>query len=300
MIPHLAAALALAGVLAAMLYAPVIVRSGASSLLRNRFVRSHAWPEFLAGLRAFGSVVYDTLGLGLPITAAVIIAIATLASLIRDEDHGRRSARRTLALSVVVWCAILFVATRRLPPGRVLMYVAPIVCILAGIGLASLVRLLVRSTTVQRIIVDAIAVLLAVVLGTWEATQRVIDESEETDWIGFRDAPQVARFLLAELRPTDRLALAEIGPPLDYYFFTLGKRHVREFTTKANPSRVLLVVNERHRQTLEYVRNRRMIALGQFSAPRLLRQFYGSRVYELNALDTLTPGATRPVPRASR
>lgn len=302
LLPRLAAALTLSGVLTAMLYAPVIVLSGARSLVSNRFVTAHGWPQFVAELPAFGVTTYETLALGVPIALAGLGAAAIFWALFRDDDGGR-IARRTLAIAVVAACTVILVGTRRPPPGRVLLYVAPLLCVYAGIGLASLGGLVVRSSRRRVETLAAAAVLLALVVGAWGVAGRVVFENEETDWFGYHDAPEVARFLLSELRPGDRVVYVQVGPPLDFYLRTLGNRQLAELATTPRPTRLLVVVNEAHHQTLDLVRGqRRTIPWDQFSASQVLRRFERSRVYELHALGGPPPppppdrdgGAGRP------
>jgi hypothetical protein len=245
------------------------------------------WPEFIAELRTYGRVVYESVGLGVPAVIGVVIAIAALMSLARNDD-GRRTERLTLAVAIVVSSAVLIVAKRRVPPGRVLLYVATIVSIYAGIGFASLVMLALRSTHARRLVMTAAAVVITISAGIWQFQKGVVDNSDETDGVGLRDAPEVAAYLLSELRPTDRLVLKAVGASVDYYMWTTAGRRVQDFSPRTKASRLVVIVDTRHRQTLDYVRLKNPgVPWDQYRDPKVLRYFNNSHVLELRAADAL-------------
>jgi len=189
---------------------------------------------------------------------------------------AKRQRRVTLLLATLCWTCALILVTRRPPPPRVLLYLAPLWCLYFGAGLAWLVS---RAGVARVPAQAAMAVLLGALLGFQVVRSRAVPESEETDWIGMRDARDVA--VLVSSGADDRVVVnRSTSPPLDYYLFYLTGHRLSEFAAEQRHGRVLLVLDDRHGQTLQRaVPKHREIAWTALGPPTLLRQFPGASVY---------------------
>ena len=148
---------------------------------------------------------------------------------------------------------LLMVATRRPPPGRVLLFLVPLFCVYAGRGVALVVRWVSRRRPERASTVcAAVAVLWATVFGTSVVKDRPVFRTPETGTLA--DAPAIARHLLGELRPGDRIVVMNPSdPPLDYYLLRIGNRRLDDFGVRSDGGRVYVVVNPKHLQTLAAV-----------------------------------------------
>jgi hypothetical protein len=193
----------------------------------------------------------------------------------------RRARRVTLALSTVLWCGALILVTRRLPPPRVLMFLAALWALYVGVGLSWLAA----RVRAERVPAQAVlAVVLCALLGAQVVRSRAVLESEETDWIGMRDARDVAAVVAGAGADERILINPSSGPPLDYYLHRLTGRRLADFSSPQRRGRVLLVLDERHGQTLRRLlpMYREIVGMPP-GTPVLLRQFAGASVYAIPA-----------------
>lgn len=279
-VPRLAGALAAAAVLAALAYAPVIVRyHGVAPLVSNNFVTPLMWTELLGTLPRLPDRLLRTLGLGIPDLVLAGLTLGAVLPLVL-----RRPARATLqvlAVATVVWCIVVLVATRRPPPGRVYLFLAPLCCLYAGIGLDAATNALagVRRTTRQWP-ATVTALVLAAAIGGHTILRRDVFRSDET--VTLVAAPDIARFLLTEVRDDDRVAyIRSTGPQVDYYLHTVAGRRIGDMQVASRTGRLLLILNERDEQTIQMMQTRRTdLKWSEFGPPTLLRQFPAASVYE--------------------
>ena len=270
--------LAVAVALAAVVYLPAIGRFGVASITANKFVTPYTWPQFLDSLPRFAQRLRDTLGLGIPDVALLALALVGLAPLAMRGPGRARLV--TLATATGLWCVVLLVATRRAPPPRVWLFLAPLGCIYVGIGLARLAAWTSRRfRTGEHGMVAALALVLAAGLGASTLVRRTIFENDES--VGFVAGPAIARWLLAEARPGDRLVVGNfVSPEVDYYLFTLGGRRFADLEAPSRSTRVLLVLNERQSQTPATVQAERPdLDWSRFEAPAPLRQFEHASIW---------------------
>jgi hypothetical protein len=274
-LPRIGAAMAAIVALAVLLYLPVILRGQGRLLLQNRFVQPMSLAELDAQLADFAQGIRNLIGLGL---SRIEVMIGLLVALLGVVIPGERRMRRvTLAAATACWCCVLILGTRRLPPARVLLFLAPLWCVFLGAGLAWISERL----RVTRLSAQAIgAVLVMSLLGVQIVRSRAVLESEETDWIGMRDAREIANFILGA-PSDDRVVInRSSGPPLDYYLFQLTHRRLAAFSTPNHRGRVLLVLDDRHGQTIDRVlRVHPEIHWDSLGAPSLLKRFPGASVY---------------------
>ena len=278
-LPRLAAAVAAILALTALLYLPVLLRSGAAALTQNRFVEPLTWSGLVAQRGEFARSLRELIGLGLNKLELLLALLVALLGLFAPLEG--RARRMTLALATAAWCGALILATRRPPPARVLLFLAPLWCVYVGIGLSWLAS----RVRWPRVPVQAVtAVLLFALLATQAVRSRAVLESEETDWIGMRDARALAT-LIASGAPGDRIIInRSSSPPLDYYLYRLTGRRLADFAGAQRRGRVLVVLDDRHGQTLQRLmplhREVQWAALGH---PALVARFPGASVYALAA-----------------
>ena len=251
MLPRLAATVLLAGVLTLVAYSPVLVRSGVAPLLGNKYVVALSFSGFVAALPAFADDLRVSLGLGVPTAVLVLFAIAAgYGALWPSDGRGRRL---TLASCVLGWCVLVLVLTRRPPPARVWLFLVPLGCAFAGMGLALAVRQLASARRADVRAACAVAALVvAGSLATKAIRSRAILRNPETG--SLMDAPEIATYLLERLQPGDRILVKNPSDhSLDYYLLRRGHRRLREINAKAGSGQVFVVVEPRHLQTLEMV-----------------------------------------------
>ncbi len=108
--------------------------------------------------------------------------------------------------------------------------------------------------------------------------------ASQTGCFGMRDARDVAAVVVAG-RPDDRVVVnRSSGPPLDYYLFRRTGRRLSAFTGPERKGRVLLVVDQRHGQTIERVLSLHPdVPWRRLAPPTLVRKFPGASVYAFAA-----------------
>ena len=130
----------------------------------------------------------------------------------------------------------------------------------------------------------AAALMVLALLGVQLVRSRAVLESEETDWIGMRDARDIAALIVAS-PPADRVVInRSIGPPLDYYLYHLTGKRLATFMDARHGGRVLLVLDERHGQSMQRVLPMHSeIAWNALGPPELVKRFPGASVYAFSA-----------------
>jgi hypothetical protein len=276
--PRLAGVLAGAVALAALAYLPAIERFGLEAITGNKFVTPYPWPLFVDSLPRFAQRLRDTLGLGIPNLLLLMLAAGALLPLvIRSPGQGRLG---TLAATTAVWCIVLLVMTRRAPPPRVWLFLAPLLCVYAGIGLATAASWLARRVRIGAPTAHAaVALTLAVGIGASTIARRTIFDNDES--VGLVAGPAIAAWLLAEVRPDDRLVVSNfVSPEVDYYLHTRGGRRFGDLEAPSRSARALLILNERQSQTPATVRSERPdLDWSRFETPVMLRQFEHASVW---------------------
>ena len=275
---RLAAVLAVAVAIAALAYLPAIERFGVASITANKFVTPYPWPLFVDSLPRFAQRLRDTLGLGIPtLLLAALAAGALIPLVIRSPERGRLA---TLAAATGLWCVALLVMTRRAPPPRVWLFLAPLLCVYAGIGLATAAAWVARRVRIGAEPVHAaVALILAFGIGASTVARRTILENDES--VGLVAGPAIARWLLAEVRPDDRLIVSNfVSPEVDYYLHTMGGRRFGDLEAPSRSARAVLILNERQSQTPATVQAERPdLDWSRFETPVMLRQFEHASVW---------------------
>jgi len=253
LLPGLVASAVLAAVITVLVNVPVVRSTGLASLVANKYVTALSPRELVAALPEFAGSLKESLALGVPLPLAALLVVCAVAGVVTpDAERGRRVV---LACTVLGWCALVLVATRRPPPGRVLLFLVPLFCVFAGRGIALGVAWAARRTPARVSTACAtIALVLAVLFGASVVHRRVVFRTPETGTLA--DAPAIADYLLGALREGDRIVVMNPSdPPLDYYLLRRGGRRLDEINARAaaGEGRVFVVVNPKHLQTLPVV-----------------------------------------------
>ncbi len=208
-----------AAVITLILYTPVFVGSGFSSVFGIPSLAAHAaggWEGFTGGIMIRVKAVWAQWNWGLPHA----VSFALVAGLGVSTIFHRRLAghKAPVTLAVILWCVLVMIVMRALPWARVWLYLLPLYFVLAAAGLSYALGLLARAL---RLRVSAVCAVVALLLSAGVAGDVVrsksIYYSEEPGT--FRDAEEIAVTLGKELRPGDKLlAYAPAGAPLLYYF----------------------------------------------------------------------------------
>jgi len=244
---RLAVAGALAAVLTVMFMLPVVVRNGLAALVANKQVAAVSFAQFLVELRVFAGDIVASNALGIPLLLLVALTLLGITGVL--TPGADRSRRLSLALITLLWSAVLLVAGRRPPPGRVLQFIVPLACVYVAIGARVALARLVRE---QRLALNALTCVIVPALAAYTVLTRSIFRAPESGTLV--DAPQIAEYLLANLRPGDRIAFeTPSGPSLDYYLVRKGGRPAAQVNADSGRGRVFVVVNPRHLQTLASV-----------------------------------------------
>ena len=240
---------ALAAVLTAMLMLPDVVRNGLAALLSNKQVAALWGAQLIVALREFAGDFVASNALGIPRPVVAVMALLGTVGVV--APGADRSRRITLAVITLVWSTVLVVGVRRPPPGRVLQFIVPLACMYIAIGTRDAVAWLgrAREPALAMHVATCAAVLL---LAVHTVRARTVFRAPESGTLV--DAPQIADYLLANLRPGDRIAFeTPSGPSLDYYLVRKGGRQAAQINADSGRGRVFVVVNPRHLQTLASV-----------------------------------------------
>ena len=240
---------ALAAVLTVMLMLPVIMRNGLAAVLSNRQVAALWGQQLIAALREFAVDLAASNALGIPLPVLLVMALLGMTGIAAPGvDRSRRIA---LAVITLLWCAILVVGVRRPPPGRVLQFFIPLACIYIAVGTRVLLERLGRVAEPRRAM-NVMTCAIVPLFAAHTVLARTVFRAPESGTLV--DAPQIADYLLAKLRPGDQIAFqTPSGPPLDYYLVRKGGRQAAQINAGSGRGRVFVVVNPRHLQTLASV-----------------------------------------------
>jgi hypothetical protein len=249
LLPRVVASGAVAAVLTVMANLPVMLQSGLRPLVSNQWVTALSAREFVEALPVFAVDLIASCAIGIPKPALVVIAMVGLAGICAPgADRARRVG---LALTALVWSAALMVLMRRPPPGRVFLFLVPLGCIYVALGARFILAALVRAPQ-RTLATNLLTCALVPVLAVHMVVNRTVFRAPESGTLV--DAPQIAEYVLANLRTGDRIIVqSPSGPPLDYYMVRKGGQRMNKVNAAADRGRTFVVVNPRHLQTLASV-----------------------------------------------
>jgi len=273
--PAMAARLLWTGVamasMTALLYLPVVARTGIGLLVGNRFVRPQSRSSFFAGLPHFYRAVWSDWARGWPWWLSAAVAVGLVIAVVLRGSSARRSV--SLAGAAIVAATALLLVNGRIPYVRIWLPLLPVALIAAGGGLTHAWRWLARRGPGLRRgpagrLVLAAAVTIVAAAGTSGLTRSgVVWRADDTG--AFAPAGAVAAALLARAGPRERVvAMAPADLPLAYYLRRSARGRALLAATPDSAPRIWIVVDGAEQQDVNVLLRRAEIMTIDFSAPR--------------------------------
>jgi len=269
-------ALVVAALITALLYMPVISRAGIAAITRNRFVASTGWYQFLGEMPPTLRDAVTSWTLGLPVVVGLALALFGVVGLARHRLLS--SLVVGLPLGAFVWSAWLLAVNHRAPFGRVWLWLVPLVSCLVACGALLLTDRWPRTRELVSARLPALTVGLALAGGISVVLSRDVLLSRDTGT--YRDAPEAVRVLARAVGGDGRiLSSIPTNGPLAYYLEREGVPADAMLRDEASSARVIVVVDDAERQTLESVTARSAVRdTAMFGPPRLLARLPSSQL----------------------
>ena len=263
----------------ALLYLPVVARSGLGLVVGNRFVRPQSRRSFFAALPDFFSAVAEDWTRGWPLWVALVAGAAALAGMIAPRrGRGVRAAPAPLGPALLAAAALLLV-TGRIPYVRVWMYLIPLAAVAAGAGMGAIAARLVGPARAQ-VTAGAAGVACALVAAAGVVTSDVVRRAGDTG--AMPAAAALATRLAPVLAPRDRIvASAPADLPLAYH---LRRRRVAGLPLRAladSAQTIWVVVLDDPPQHLDALVRGAEIVRRDFSPPRLVAHEGTARLFAM-------------------
>jgi hypothetical protein len=237
---RLALCLGSTGVLTGLLYAPILVASGPTSLASNEFIESRSWSAFADGIPDHLADTAEVWVRDLPSAVGVLLGLVLLVSLLLTPWLSRFPFPPLAGLAA--WAIPVVLAQRVVPYTRVWLFALPVAIVTVSGALAPLLDRARRIRAPEVATALILAGGAAFVLG--EDTVRT---SRETG--ALLDAESVASTLAAMLRPGDTIVATGSDTILQYYLERRGVDGAPLYDTDRG-ERVFIVVNTLGGQTL--------------------------------------------------
>jgi hypothetical protein len=262
---RLALCIGATGIAVALLYAPIFVASGPSSLASNEFVDSRSWSAFLDGIPGHVADTAKTWVRDVPGVVGALLGGVLLVSLVLTPRLSRFPVPPLAGL--VVWIVPVVVAQRVVPFTRVWLFALPVVIVTVSGALgAGLER-------ARRVHGPELAAAAIVALGTTLVlSENSVRTSRETG--ALLDAEAVAGTLAEMLRPGDTIVATGSDTILQYYLERLGVDGAPLYETD-HGNRVLVVVNTLGGQSVDRV----LDEAGLDADPELVRSWPSAELY---------------------
>jgi 4-amino-4-deoxy-L-arabinose transferase-like glycosyltransferase len=275
--------LVLLAALSALLYAPVIAVSGAGSLVHNSFVEPQSWSYFAHHLPSSVGATFSRWHRDQPAVVWAMLAVGFAAGVVLHRRIGR--VKVPPVVGPLVFIPPMLALQHVVPFERVWLFLLPLYFITAGAGLVALGRELGAWRHRDAALALGAAALCMALAGQAVASRAVL-HSEDTST--FRDAPEVAAFLVRYVEPGDRFL---VSPPadliLEYYLDAAGLDAGRLLYVDFRATRLLAVVKEGPREyTLREVIRQHLGPGSRHLEPVLVRRFPHARIYELRPRGT--------------
>ncbi|HEX2780194.1 MAG TPA: glycosyltransferase family 39 protein [Gemmatimonadaceae bacterium] len=273
----------------AILYMPVIARSGIGLVVGNRFVRPQSRSSFFAALPNFYALLWEDWTRGWPVWLALVVAAGALVALFARHAGKPRIPLFGAALAAAT---TLLVVNGRVPYLRVWLFLLPLLIVAAGGGLAwlgarALAALgIARDSTIARATLLVGAGALGIAGATSLVRSDVVRRADDTGTL--RDGAAIAALLARDVGPRDRvIATAPTDVPLAYHLQRLHLAHDLLRATPDSAPRLWVVVNDADGQRLPELLDAAQVMTIDFAAPRLVARLPEARVF---ALDRVQPG----------
>jgi 4-amino-4-deoxy-L-arabinose transferase-like glycosyltransferase len=257
---------AAAGVLALLLYLPIIRSVGVAALAGNRFVSPSSWTEFVTGVPRHAAETLLVWTSPLPWWCAPVLLVAALAGMARSR-RSQRIDRASLATATALWCGFLLLATHRIPFVRVWLFLLPLFLLSVARGMVRLAQRVRSSATPSLPAWSAAA--LAVVMVSVALLRDTVRSSGDTG--RFASARVMTDAIAADLRPGDRvLAPIPTNGPLLYYFASRGLDTALLNTPPERTRRAFLVLDPASGRTLDWAVSVGLIDPATYREPALV------------------------------
>ena len=271
--------------LTAVLYLPVVARTGLALVIGNRFVRPQSRSEFFAKLPGFLRDVGLDFSRGWNGALAVLLGAALVVGLV----SGRARRHRVPLLgAMLAWSLLLLVANGRLPYLRVWMFLLPFALAAAAAGLDRAVRLTLARAPSGMARAASLAALAIVVTSAAVGLVRsdAVRRAEDTGTL--RDGAAIAALLIDRARPRDRvIASAPADLPLAYALQRQAGSTDLLHATPDSAHRLWIVVNDAVGQREDSLLRAAEIVTGDFGVPLLVGRF---REASVHARSRVRPG----------
>ena len=289
----LSASVVITGVFSAVLYIPVIVRSGLESVTSNPMVKSLPFDYFLRGSARLLRDTWNSWNLDVPLVIGVVLVLGLLVAIV---FHKRIAKDRVdLALVIIAWCLLVTVFLRSVADER---HWIPLLPIFFGFSAAGLHYIGSRALDYWRkrglkavlgpvpacAIIVAVAILMSVVVVGSRSPYQNAPSGFPSREMSFKDARTVASALKGTVRPGDIIYVDHLAvPALEYYFlkentplgYLYGNIHGAENTS--SPIRIIIVEAFGEGHTIPgAVRDR--VSAEELDRAWLLKEFDNSRI----------------------
>jgi hypothetical protein len=202
-------------VLTFMFYMPVIIVSGIGSLIGNKFVQPLTTEAFPAAAESFGQQVLGIFYLGLPLVMAwLILTLTGMAGISRKGERYWRNL--SILVLPVMFLPLMF--QRIFPPGRTMLFMAPLVYLMLSTGITMPLKLVKRKWASRAYTAAILAILSAsiLIMSTSAATEEGLYPLIGTRWV---DTQSTSVFLADKLEGNTTLLFteSELIPGMGYY-----------------------------------------------------------------------------------
>jgi 4-amino-4-deoxy-L-arabinose transferase-like glycosyltransferase len=281
---------ALTGLLTLAGYSLVIIRSGWRILLSGRNMNSvGSWPELPHAIVAFLADLARDWSAGMPGAVAILLFALMVAGMVpRKRENGTRFG---YPLVLVLVSLVLLAALRAVPDTRAWLPALAAAAIAVGEGFERLTTHA-RSSWADRL-APALAFVLIATLGSTVVGSRSVLASTATGTLPAGDS--IARWLAPQLQPTTRVIFFRpTGAVLLWHFEHQHLPTAPVYAQSPGAPRLLVIVNERHRQTLDTVLRAWKVDRSRYGPPQLVRRFDGASVYGLRLRPLSSAGTVQP------
>lgn len=280
--------LLLVGLFTTLLYLPVLLVSGLSSLIGNDVVArdfvSESLAEYVPRFSSTLRLAWDHWHEDVPAPVKILLIIGFAVSLV---FHGRLARHRVpLAVATVLWLAPFLAVQRASPPIRIWLFLVPLYVMLACAGISYAAKLGARKAAAHRPLMVAV---LAVGISIWMGANVVHSRSVARPEGTLADAEEITFFLSDYLRAGDRVIATGGATSIMEYYFTLHGVPVEYLRSDARfGNRIVFIVNESKQRADEILHQRGLTvpenlsrAFPNYSMARLIRRYRYASLYEL-------------------
>ena len=204
-----------------LLYSPIIIKSGLSSITSNPWVKALTWEEFFRSIPSSLHEYWKSWTAGLPLPISVVIVLCLIFSTILHKRTGK--SRVNLLYPVIGSCILIVIAQRRCPPSRVWLPILPLFLGFSAVGLCFLYDEIMKKLDKRKHLLSfdlfpILCLLIAVFLGICTVWSQ--SPYQPPDQVTFRDAEKVTKFFGENLRSGDIIYIEpNVRKPLEYYFY---------------------------------------------------------------------------------